>query len=45
LPFVTLTSTTALKDRPSTRSINAFPSRSSEALGSSWLPANVLVER
>jgi hypothetical protein len=40
-----LTSTTALEDRPSTRSINAFPSRSNEALGSSWLPANVPTER
>jgi hypothetical protein len=45
LPFVMLTSTTDLEDRPSTRSINAFLSRSNKALGSSWLPASVPAER
>jgi hypothetical protein len=41
-PSVTLTSTSDPEDRISTRSISAFPSRSKEALGSSWLPANAI---
>ncbi len=42
---VTLTSTTNLEDRPSTRSIHAFPLHSNEALESSWLPASVPADR
>ncbi len=40
-PFITLTSTTDLEDKLST---SAFPSHSSKALGSSWLPASALAD-
>ncbi len=44
-PSVTLTTTTGPEDRPSTRSISIFPSRSSEVLGSSWLPVSAPADR